>query len=48
MFHEDLAEALTDAAVDLAVHDRRIDDGADVVDSHVALDGNCARLLESF
>ena len=31
-----LAEALRDAAMDLAVHDHRIDDGADVVDRPVA------------
>ncbi len=42
MLHEDLAQALAYAAMDLAMHDRRIDDGADVIDGDIAIDGDRA------
>src|SRR6185312_16675849 len=48
VFHEDLADAHGDAAVDLAVKEQRIDHRADVVDYVVAQDFDLAGLLVDF
>ena len=40
LLHQRLADALGDAAVDLALERQRIDDGADVVDDGVARDSD--------
>ena len=40
VLHEHLSEPLANAAVNLAMNDRRIDDGADIVDGDIAVDGD--------
>ena len=48
VFHQHLAGALRDAAVDLAVQQHRIEHGADVVDDAVAHDLDFAGFLVDF
>ncbi len=45
VFHQDLADALRDAAMDLAVQQQRIEHGADIVDHAIAHDLDFAGFL---
>ena len=44
MLHQRLAEALRDAAVDLAAHDHRVEHAAEIVDHEIAVDHDFAGL----